>query len=125
MKKTLLFIISIYCIILSWCIWKEDCLSLWTWWVMSWYVYFDTACNGTINCCQFIKDWVIKDYDEIKDDSKINRSYDFKRCTDICSDYISNAYEDLNDSRWNKWWFPESVSKSLDDCFNKCILNGK
>lgn len=41
-------------------------------------------------------------------------------CQNRCSELIKDSYWTLNDTRGNKWWFPESVSKTLDRCLEKC-----
>lgn len=41
-------------------------------------------------------------------------------CMSKCAKMIDNAFEDLNDTRGNQWWYPDMISNTLNKCLDEC-----
>lgn len=44
----------------------------------------------------------------------------FSFCSWNCSKSIDRSLANINDTRWNKWWFPDAVTEQLNQCIEMC-----
>lgn len=42
-------------------------------------------------------------------------------CMSMCSRSINNALSDINDTRGNKWGFPDAVTEQFNLCVERCV----